>query len=70
MVIVLVVLFGDDLRLDRHAGDADQRRSAAVDSSVASACETKNVRITCSSYCVRFCVLSAATMMVRSFRTR
>ena len=38
-------------------------------SSVASACETKNVRITCSSYCVRFCVLSAATMIVRSFST-
>ena len=44
-------------------------RSAACDSSVASACDTKNVRITCSSYCVRFCVLSAATMIVRSFRT-
>ena len=43
---------------------------SSVDSSVASACETKNVRITCSSYCVRFCVLSAATMIVRSFRTR
>ncbi len=40
------------------------------DNSVASACDTKNVRMTCSSYCVRFCVLSAATMIVRSFRTR
>ena len=38
-------------------------------SSVASACDMKNVRITCSSYCVRFCVVSAATMIVRSFST-
>ena len=34
-------------------------------SSVASECDTKNVRITCSSYCCRFCVLSVATMMVQ-----
>ena len=38
-------------------------------SSVASACETKKVLMTCSSYCCRLAVLSVATMMVRSFST-
>ena len=38
-------------------------------SSVASACETKKVLMTCSSYCWRLAVLSVATMIVRSFST-
>jgi hypothetical protein len=38
-------------------------------SSVASEWETKNVRMTCSSYSARFCALSGITMMVRSLIT-
>ena len=43
--------------------------TSICETSVASAWDRKNVRITCSSYCVRFCVVSAATMIVRSFNT-
>ena len=34
--------------------------------SVASACETKNVRMTCSEYNARFCALSGMTRIVWS----
>ena len=41
----------------------------SCDSSCTSACEMKNVRITCSSYCARFCGVSCTMMIVRSLST-
>ena len=68
-VIVLAVLFGWICGwIAMPATRTMPISSVAI--SVASACETKKVRITCGSYWVRFCVLSTATMIVRSFRTR
>ncbi len=67
-VIVLAVLFGTICGCTAWPATRTKPVSSC-DSSVASECEMKKVRMTCSSYCTRFAVLSVATMMVRSFST-
>ena len=62
--MVLAVLFGE---IDGATWPPPTRMTvfSVWASSVASACEMKNVRMTCSSYCARFCTLSGTTMMLR-----
>ena len=63
-VIVLAVLFAASTGCTAMAGIRITWFNVCT-SSVASACEMKNVRMTCSSYAARFCALSGITMMVR-----
>ena len=66
-VIVLLVLFATICGATASAGMRMTPLRICA-SSVASVWDTKNVRMTCSSYNARFWALSGITMMVRSFR--
>jgi hypothetical protein len=67
-VMVFAVLFAASTGCTAIAGMRITWFSVCT-SSVASACEMKNVRMTCSSYAARFCALSGITMIVRWFTT-